>query len=56
MKSQDYDLSLSRVNLKLKTWKGNYIPGRHDVGRLQDENSKDIFQEQWNTKVGTRKI
>ena len=35
VKSKDHHLVVSRVNLKLKFWKGNYLPGSYDVGRLQ---------------------
>ena len=41
---------MSRANLKLKFRNGNYLPGSHDVVRLQDENLWEIFQEQLNTK------
>ena len=35
VKSKDHHLVVSRVNLKLKFWKGNYLPGSYDVGRLR---------------------
>ena len=43
---------MSKVNLKLKSWKGNYLPGSYDVGRLQEEN----FQEQLNIKLESSKF
>ena len=42
---------MSRVNLNLKFWKGNYLLGSYDVGRLQDKNFRETFQEQLNTKL-----
>ena len=36
VKSKDHHLVVSRVNLKLKFRKGNYLLGRYDVGKLQD--------------------
>ena len=47
---------MSRVNLKLKFRKGNYLPGSYDVGRLQDENLRETFQEQLNTKLESLKF
>ena len=37
-KSKDDHLIVSKVNLKLKFWKGNYLPGSYDLVRHQDEN------------------
>ena len=51
LRSKDHHLVVSRVNLKLKFWKGNYLLGNYDVGRLQDENLRETFQEQLNTKT-----
>ena len=51
VKSKDCHLVLSRVNLKLKFLNGNYLPGSYDVGRLQDENLSETFQEQLDTKL-----
>ena len=51
VRSKDHHLVASTVNLRLKFWKGNYLPGRYDVGRLLDENFKKPFQEQLNTKL-----
>jgi hypothetical protein len=56
VKSKDHHLVVSRVNLKLKSRKGNYLPGSYDVGRLQDENLKQAFQEQLNTKLESLKV
>ena len=38
-------LVVSKVNLKRKFQKGNYLPGNCDVGRLQDENLRETLQE-----------
>ena len=46
MKSKDQHLVVSRVKLKLNLWKGNYLSGSYDVGRLQDESLRKSFQEQ----------
>ena len=35
----------------MKFRKSNYLLGGYDVGRLQDENQKETFQEQLNTKL-----
>ena len=43
-------------NLKLKFRKGNCLPGSYDVGRLQDENLRETFQEQLNTKLQSLKF
>ena len=51
VKSKDHRLVVSRVNLELKFWKGDYLPGKPDVGRLQDENLRETFHEQLNTKL-----
>ena len=47
---------MSMVNSKLQFWKGNYLPGSYDVGRLQDENLRETFQEQLNTKFESLKF
>jgi len=47
---------VSKVNLKLKFRKGNYLPGSCDVGRLQDANLRETFQEQLNTKLESLKF
>jgi len=47
---------VSRVNLKLKFRKSKYVPGKYDVGRLQDENSRETLKEQLNTKFGSLKF
>jgi len=44
VKSKDH--IVSRVDLKLKFWKGNYLLGSNDVGRLQDENLKENLKGQ----------
>ena len=51
VKSKDHHLVVSKVNLKLKFRNDNYLPGTYDVGRLQDENLRETFQEQLNTKL-----
>ena len=56
VKSKDHHLVLSRVNLKLKIGKDNYLPGSYDAGRLQDENQRETFQEQLNTKLESLKF
>jgi len=38
VKIKDHQLVVSRVNLKLKFRKGNYLPVNYYVGRLQEEN------------------
>jgi len=35
---------------------GNYFPESYDVGRLQDENLKETFQEQLNAVVDSLKF
>ena len=47
---------MSRVNLKLKFLKGNYLKGSYNVSRLQDENLREIFEEQLNTKLDSLKF
>jgi hypothetical protein len=42
---------VSRDNSKLKFRKGDYLPASYDVGRLQDENLRQSFHEQLNTKL-----
>ena len=39
VKSKDHHLVMSRVNLKLKFRKGNFLPGSYDAGRFQGETS-----------------
>jgi hypothetical protein len=56
VKSKDYHLVVSRVNLKLKCWKGNYLQENYDVGRLQEENLRETFQEQLNIKLKSLKF
>ena len=51
VKSNDHHLVVSRVNLKLNFRKRRYIPGCYDVCILQDENLREDFQEQLNTKL-----
>ena len=50
-KSKDHHLVVSSVNLKLKFWKGNYLLGSYDVGRLQDENLRENFREKLNARL-----
>ena len=45
VESKDHHLVVSKINLKLKFRKGNYLPESYDVGRLQDENLRKNFQE-----------
>ena len=47
---------MSRVKLKLKFWKGNNLPRSNDVGTLQDENLRETFHEQLNTKLESLKL
>ena len=47
---------MSRVNLKLKFRKSYQLPGSCDVSRLQDEDSREIFQEQLNAKLEGLKL
>ena len=56
VESKDRHLVASRVSLKLKFRKGNYLPGSYDVSRLQDENLRKTFQEQLNTKLESLKF
>ena len=56
LKSKDLHLVVSKVNLKLKFWKGNYLPESYDVGRLQDENLRKNFQELLNPKLESLKF
>ena len=56
VKSKDHHLVVSKVNLKLKFWKGDYLPESYDVGRLQDENFRETFQEELNTKLESLKL
>ena len=45
VKSKDQHLVVSMVTLWLKFRKGNYLPWSYVVGRLQEENLREIFQE-----------
>ena len=56
VKNKDHHLVVSRVNLKLKFWKGNYLLGSYDVGRFLNENLRETFQEQLNVKLGSLKV
>ena len=56
LKVKIHHLVVSKVNLKLKFWKGNYLPESYDFGRLQDENLRETFQEQLNTKLESLKL
>ena len=56
VKSKDHHLVLSRVNLKLKIGKDNYLPGSYDAGRLQEENLRETFHEQLNAKLESLKF
>ena len=56
IKSKDYHLVVSRGNLKQKFRNGNYLTGSYDVDRLQNANSRDNFQEQWNAKLESLKF
>ena len=46
IKSKEHHLVVFIVNLKWKSWKGSNLPGSFDVGKLQGEDSREIFQEQ----------
>ena len=56
VKSTDHHLVVSRVNLKLKFWKENYLPRKYDVGRFQDEHLRETVQEQLNAKLESLKF
>ena len=56
VKSKDHHLVVSRVNLKLKSQKGNYLRRSDDVGTLQDEHLRETFQAQLNTKLASLKL
>jgi hypothetical protein len=45
-----------RVKLRLKFRKGNYLPGKCDVGRLQEKNLTETYQEYLNTKLKSFKF
>ena len=45
-----------KKGVKLRFRKGNYLPGNYDVGRLQDENLRQTFQEQLNAKIESLKF
>ena len=45
-----------RVNSKLKFRKVNYLLGSYDIGRIQDENLRETFQEQLNTRLESFKF
>ena len=42
---------MSKLNLKLVFLIGKYLPEIYDAGILQDDNLREIFQEQLNTKL-----
>jgi hypothetical protein len=42
---------VSRVTLKLKFKRGNCLPGRYGVGRLQDVNLRENFQGHLNVRL-----
>ena len=56
VKSKDHNRVLSRVNLKLKSIKNNYLPENYDVSKLQDEILNETFQEQSNTNLESLKF
>ena len=56
IKSKDHHLLEARVNLKLKFRKGSYLPVSCYVGRLQDDNLRETFQERLNTKTESLKL
>ena len=56
VKSKYHHQVVSKSNLKLKFWKGNYLLGIYDIGRLQDRNLRETFQEQLNTKLESLKF
>ena len=56
VKSKDHHLAVSRVNLKLKFQKGNYLPRHYDASRPQNENLRETFQRQLNTKLESLKF
>ena len=56
VKSKDHQLVVSRVNLKLKIWKTNYILGSYNFDRRKDENLREISLEQLNTKLESLKF
>jgi len=47
---------VSRVSLKLKLRKVNFLPGSYDVDRLQCENKRKNVQKRWNTKLESLKF
>ena len=47
IKSKDHHLVVSRVNLKMKFRKNNYLLGSYDAGRLHDKNLRETFQEEF---------
>ena len=56
VKNKHHHLVMSRVDLKLRFRKGNYLPGSYDVGRLQDKNLRETFQEQLNAQLESLKF
>ena len=56
VKIKDHYLLVSRVNLKLKFRKVKYLLESYDVDGIQDENLREIFQEQLNTKLESLKF
>ena len=51
IKSNEHNLVVSRINLKLKFQKGYYLPGNHNVGRLQDQNFRTLQEQLNNLRV-----
>ena len=56
IKTKDHHVVVSWVNLKLKFWNGNYLLESYYAGKLQDENLRETFQEQLNTKLESLKF
>ena len=55
-KNKDRHLVVPRVNSKLKSRKGNYLPESYDVYRLQDVILREIFQEQFSIKLKSQNL
>ncbi|XP_065571512.1 craniofacial development protein 2-like [Artemia franciscana] len=55
VKSKDHHLIMPRVNLELK-FQGNYLPGSYNACRIKNENLRETFQEQLNTKLESLKF
>ena len=47
---------MTKVNLKQKSRKGNYLLGSQAADRFQDENLREAFQEILNTKPESLKL